>query len=257
MNFFKNSYFIFGALASILSLFFYGVLEESISNNIEGMIAASGFLVAASWGFLQNETNKEIKIRDEVISFIGEYEDSVVKYIEECNSFGGLFFTYYHLCKRSDLRLVVAKEKIEDVSSEDFGKLKDVYGDVEIFKLFEVIRNQHNICAMRRNVVALKGGLLKEYVSCKETVSEIDDKCRMTLAIISRASEAANLGASEPVIELEDEDFKFIVRSLGKVIGEKVKGFNTRSRKYNNAANACVFFTMFGFFFFLWSLLGI
>lgn len=230
MSLLKGSHFLFGLLAFLVSLVFYKVLEDSVSNNIEGMIAAAGFLVAASWGFLQNETNKEIKIRDEVINFISEYENAVLRYVEECSCFASLFFSYYHFCKRTGLRLVVTKRRVEDLDAKDFGELKDFYGDAELFKAFEEIRKQHNVCAMKRNIIALKGELIKEHVSCKNAINNIDDKCKVTLDKVSSAAKAKNLAASEPVIELRDEDFKFIVRGLSEVMRDKVKGFDIRSK---------------------------
>ncbi|WP_193085091.1 hypothetical protein [Halomonas sp. 3F2F] len=63
------------------------VVGEFVSNNFESVIGVSGFLIAGSWSFLTIETNKEIRIRDEVLGFINGYEQAILEYVEACNDF--------------------------------------------------------------------------------------------------------------------------------------------------------------------------
>ncbi len=255
-NKFDNFYvYIFVGLG--FSILLYMLVGDSISDRIEYVLGISGFLMAGAWSYLNIETNKEIKSRDEFLSFLKDYEDAVINYIDSCNEFS---FTYRKIHQFILMRRLILSE-LSDIDScggkERLRIVKNDYGIEKISLLDEELAFKGSLCQSRFNVLLVKSRVLKCHVSEGELILEGDCISKRIIEGVSDTVCFSSKNWDSIELRMNSEDVLKLLDVLSKVLEEKGKSFDSRSGLYSYRLGVCMFFIAFGFFFCLWNLVGV
>ncbi|HCA01269.1 MAG TPA: hypothetical protein DEO68_03595, partial [Halomonas campaniensis] len=135
--------------------------------------------------------------------------------------------------------------------------IKDRYGVEQISHLDKDLIFYENKSITKRNVVLMRGNVLKNHISKNELVDEIDGLCKDISRGVRETVESSSNGEGKIELNVESEAVVAVLSCLSEIMGDKVKEFNVRSDYYSNILGICIFFIMFGFFFFVWNLIKI
>lgn len=254
----RFSFWPYALVSGLLSYAFFLIFGESFVESKESIIGFCGILIAGSWSYLSIETSKEIRMRDEIVKYINEYESSVLLFVDRSDVF---FRSNYDFIAFS-----TNKKKLEDMIVENRRsckewehlerRLKEDYSPRCKKVIYERLMDACNACVYQGTVTSLKGAYLKCYMFRDEKIDEVDD---LAMKIISNMKETygrENFESTDPRIYVKHSDLIKMQQLMFMVTLEKTKSFEARSDGYAEIKGFCLFIIFFSVFFSLWCYLN-
>ncbi|OZT75849.1 hypothetical protein CE457_01080 [Vreelandella boliviensis LC1] len=198
-----------------------------VSDNVESIVGISGFLIAGSWSYLSIETNKEVRVRDEVLGFLKEYEDSVVNYINACDGFVASYHKSFYFHARMKFFINELNSELKNISKEDIEKrlnfIKDNYGVEKVSLLDEDMILNQNKCLTSYNIVLIKGLVLKNHIANKKLIDDARCLCKNLIDGIAETVDYAQKNADGIECKIEQENKTNLLKVLSATLEEKEK----------------------------------
>lgn len=260
MNIFRNCLWLYVSVSFMLSyllfLFFSGLFDLD-KKMIFGL---SGVLIAGAWSFLNIETNKEIRRKEEFVKFFNEYEEVLMFFVHEVNM-------YLKIYRNLNIFLELKEE-----SEREIGEIS-IEGDREVTKrimieehianflngkdselLTELIDQEIRIKHYFR-LYSLKGDVVRVFDGNKESVDLIESLGCHLLEVLNKETSLANISSGNLYKINEDITCVTLRHVLKKMAVKKALSFEDRSGVYVDNKNLALFFITLGVFLTLWSVL--
>tara|TARA_R110001606_G_scaffold128581_3_gene263172 strand:+ start:2963 stop:3748 length:786 start_codon:yes stop_codon:yes gene_type:complete len=258
MNISTNYFWVYILVSFLISWCFFIAINLAIDLDEKMIFGLSGILIAGSWSFLNIETNKEIRRKDEFVRFFNEYEESVLNFVNEINVFLQSYREYHLFEFNKKLNFEDLSEMMQENESVDVVREFQKEYEADYLKgqgiiIYKNVIDQKNKLRYSFRALEIKSEVIRFLGYEKEGLDKIKELSKGIVSVFSKETSFENIEKGNLYNLEKDIGIIEIQVVLKEMVIQKALSFEQRSGEYVDNKNLALFFIFLGVFLSFWA----